>query len=138
MACRLTTAKTRLKHLRSEYERVSKQIHIEFSDHLKEATLNELYPEVPLPWLAPSDTGDMLPTEAGVYFFWKDGVIEYVGRSKNLCNRVRLGTHHVLRKDHQISFLPFEERVTTWAECYYIGVVRPMLNFGKMGSHNAD
>lgn len=88
------------------------------------------YPAAPLPHLEPHRKGSGLPAVPGIYFLWHGDVVEYVGKSRCLSERVRLGPHHVLKHYHRISLLPWEESELAWAECYYIGVLRPAANFG--------
>lgn len=95
----------------------------------------ELYPKPPAPVLHPHKEGEGLPAEPGIYFLWKGDTVEYVGKSIRLSGRVKLGGHHVLRPHHTISYLLIEERLLTWAECYYIGTLQPMANFGASASH---
>jgi uncharacterized membrane protein len=94
-----------------------------------------LYPPPPLPELAPSDMGNGLPEESGIYFLWREGVIEYVGLSIRLNQRVRLGVHHILTDKHSISYVLIDRHDLTWAECWYIGSLRPQLNFGRNAHH---
>lgn len=96
------------------------------------------YASVPMPELFPHPEGLGLPYSAGIYFLWKDGAVEYVGKSIRLAHRVRLGTHHVLRAGHQISFLLCDPSSLDWAECYYIGVCRPKKNFGLSAAHRRE
>lgn len=94
------------------------------------------YPAVPPASLTPHKEGAGLPAEPGVYFLWRGDIIEYVGKSRRLCGRVKIPGHHVLQTYHRISYVLLEERELTWAECYYIGTLRPAVNFGRMASHN--
>jgi hypothetical protein len=90
-----------------------------------------VYPAVPAPMFTPSNEGSGLPEISGVYFLWAGDVVEYVGQSIKLASRVRLPTHHRLRTSHRISYIPVDERDLDWAECWYIGALRPNLNFGS-------
>lgn len=94
------------------------------------------YPEPPPAVLRPHRDGEGLPSEPGVYFLWFGNTVEYVGKSIRLAGRLKLGSHHVLKPDHMISYVLLEERLLTWAECYYIGTLQPMANFGASASHN--
>jgi hypothetical protein len=91
------------------------------------------YPAVPPPieGLVPSREGVGLPDHPGVYFLWKDGLVEYVGRSVSLKTRVKTG-HHALKPEHKISYLLFDMGVLDWAEYYYIGLCCPPLNGGVL------
>lgn len=88
------------------------------------------YPPVPQPTIAPSRDGDGLPAACGVYFFWREGRVEYVGKSVNIKGRARVGRGHLALADHhRISFILVDAAVLNFAECFYIGVLRPVLNF---------
>lgn len=100
------------------------------------ASATDQYPVVPPAALDPDKDGAGLPEAAGIYFLWQGNVIEYVGKSIRLCQRVKLGGHHVLTAKHRISYVLVDEAMLTWAECHYIGLLRPFKNFGSMASHN--
>ena len=135
-AVRLITARDRLQKLRVAHEQASLAWRAE--SRLDASVSCCLYPNVPLPLVVPTKEGFGLPSAPGIYFLWSGTVVEYVGQSVKLCERVRLGSHHVLRDDHMVSFLFFEKHELTWAECYYIGAVRPQLNFGSRAAHNKE
>ena len=96
------------------------------------------YPSVPLPMLKlnkskPKD----VPSDPGVYFLWDDTskAVLYVGQSVNLRNRMR--SHHVIRDGDYISWIQFKRNRSPegshkllCAEAYYIGILKPVLNFG--------
>lgn len=94
----------------------------------------EPYPDVPPPRIKPSKTGKGLPQAPGIYFVWQDDLVEYVGQSVVLCNRAKLG-HERIRPGHRLSFVPIDRRDLDWAECWYIGKLRPILNFGSRAAH---
>lgn len=96
------------------------------------------YADVPAPTITPHKEGQGLPAESGIYFLWLDGIVDYVGRATRLCDRLRLGMHHVLTPAHRIGYLLLERRELTWAECYYIGVTRAPQNFGRHATHRTD
>lgn len=76
-----------------------------------------------------------VPASCGIYFYWLKGRVEYVGQSVNL--RARLGPRHErIPNGGRVSFLTFERRLLSWAECYYIGTLQPSLNFGGRAAHN--
>lgn len=93
------------------------------------------YPEIPDPSISPHKEGEGLPESPGIYFLWDGNGIYYVGQSIKLSQRLRLGHHHILSANHRISFVHIERQQLTWAECYYIGLVRPKGNFGRNASH---
>jgi excinuclease UvrABC nuclease subunit len=102
---------------------------------LKMKLVND-YPEIPIAKEVASATGENLPYASGIYFLWSGQRIEYVGQAKYLCNRVILGRHHVLKESHMISYVLISRTYLTWAENYYIGIIRPQLNYGLNASHN--
>jgi len=92
---------------------------------------NAEYPAVSMTFVDPSAHGKSLPPSSGIYFLWEGDIVKYVGQSVRLNNRLRLGHHHILSAHHRISFVPIEVRMLDWAECHYIGLLRPSLNFGR-------
>lgn len=102
---------------------------------IDEAACKRIYPDAPPPMLSPNKDGLGLPVSPGIYFLWEGDVVRYVGQSIRLGHRVRLGSHHVLKQHYRISYVLVEPRELTWAECYYIGVLRPEENFGDHASH---
>jgi len=153
LAEELRQARKLLKHLqdkvdRAEAEHVRERNRLtrEFRNGLAEQyraqrrtirMTGETFPAIPAPSTTPSRHPASLPAASGVYFLWNGTAVEYVGKARRLCERVRLGSHHVLRGDHQISYLLFDYADVDWAECYYIGVARPPLNF-KMNETRAS
>ena len=132
-ALRLISAKRRLKNINAEYEKKSIELSSKYTPKSKD--ING-YPEIPNPTDAPTERGENLPYSSGIYFLWEGERIVYVGQSKYLCNRLRLGTHHILKQHHKISFVLIDMKQLTWAECYYIGICKPLLNFGINASHH--
>lgn len=88
------------------------------------------YTSVPLNFVQPSLFADNIPSVPGIYFLWENGIVDYVGQSVCLKNRLRLGSHHVLHAEHQISFVQAHEVDLDWTECFYIGICKPDKNFG--------
>lgn len=127
--------RARFTRLREALNNKSNEISLNYSDRFAD---DYLYPQIPKPTDTPTATGGNLPRASGIYFLWKNDCIEYVGQAKQLCERVRLGNHHILRDDHMISFVLIEHRLLTWSECYYIGICKPELNFGRSASHFND
>jgi hypothetical protein len=134
-AMRLNSARARLQAIRMAIESESRTWDKTRRSSINDVTNARLYPEVPAPMLAPTRDGLSLPDAPGIYFLWNGSTIEYVGKSIRLCNRVRLGSHHVLMGTHKISFVFVDAKQLTWAECYYIGTLQPQLNYGAMASH---
>lgn len=129
LAAQLKRARDRLGVLREAYAKESTDWIMKTVSPIPGA-----YPDVPAGRLQPSKDGAGLPETSGIYFLWSDDTVEYVGQSIKLCNRVRIG-HDRLRKDHLISFVAVESRDLDWAECWYIGALRPRLNFGSRAKH---
>lgn len=94
--------------------------------------VSDLYPATPPASIPATEFGDGLPEASGIYFLWDQGRVHYVGQAIRLNQRVRLkGSHHILKPYMTISYLPFDTRDLNWAECWYIGTLRPLGNFGK-------
>lgn len=70
-----------------------------------------------------------IPSVSGIYFGWINGSVAYVGKSINLRARI-CETHSALRHCEGISWILVPEESLNWAECLYIGVLHPWLNFG--------
>lgn len=130
LAAELLSAKRRLKILQEAEERAS-AAWARRAGPLQSMSAGAFYPDVPPPLFKPHVEGVGLPTAPGVYFLWANDVVEYVGQSVKISQRVRLGLHKKLSEAHMISFLFFDEDVLNWAESFYIGILRPRLNFGK-------
>jgi len=88
----------------------------------------------PQPEIVPTREGTCLPNKPGIYFLYSD-LLEcvYVGKSVNLCNRLRLGNHQILKENHLISFVEIPICNLDYAEIFYMTCLRPSLNFnGKL------
>lgn len=122
----------RLKSARSRLLATNAHIQDRWRAAMHVSTVGQdcLYPAVPLPTVLPHKEGAGMPDAPGIYFLWKDDDIVYVGQSRRLCGRVKLGAHHILQPDHEISYVMLAAHELTWAECYYIGTVKPRENFG--------
>ena len=118
-AIELNYARRRLNQLRTQIKKIEV---LAFGE----------YPPVPEPELVPSNTGIGLPYSSGVYFFWHDGAVRYVGQAKQLRKRVRMGVHHALRNGDKISWVEIPFTVLDFAEAFYIGTLRPERNFGSL------
>ena len=143
-AARKAARKSLADELRSGKARLRKTIKalriatLELTQRQARAGGGEGYPQVPIPSITPHKDGAGLPAESGVYFLWNGEVIEYVGKSTKLCNRVKLGSHQALRPHHRISYILIDKRLITWAECYYLGILQPVKNFGLSTSAVID
>lgn len=134
-AQKLINTKRRHEALRAAFKSESQTLAGKPRPEINDLLARKRYQEIPLPAFTAHPDGHGLPDLPGIYFLWAGDVIEYVGKSVSLCNRLRLGGHHVMKKDHRISFIFVDQEELTWAECYYIGAVRPQLNFGVLASH---
>lgn len=88
------------------------------------------YPEVPKPFVAFDGTGSGLPQAPGIYFAWRQGAVQYVGQSINLSGRCKEG-HHKLQKGDSLSYLLLPKHELNFAESFYIGILKPLRNFGE-------
>ena len=69
------------------------------------------------------------PSEPGIYFIWDKEEIVYVGQSINLFQRL---TNHPRKKPwFKVSCVAYEKAMLNFAECYYIGICKPRLNFSS-------
>jgi hypothetical protein len=87
-----------------------------------------IYPDVPISNKVSILDRESIPSVSGVYFVWLHDICEYVGKSKNLRNRV-CPTHEKISLSDKLTFLTFAESDLNFAESYYIGVMRPRRNF---------
>ena len=96
----------------------------------------EGYPDIPDPMqpacLKPTD----IPGSPGVYFVWRDERIIYVGRSINLRQRLTL-YHEKIQPGDLVAWLEFCLTDLNFAECFYIGVARPPVNFSNTIKHQS-
>ncbi|WP_156967785.1 GIY-YIG nuclease family protein [Methylosinus sp. PW1] len=92
-------------------------------------SINNEYKIVSTYLIRPSKDGAGISSLSGIYFLWSGDVVVYVGQSKNLNKRLRIGVHERLNMKLMISYLMYDEKELNWAECYYIGILRPRLNF---------
>jgi hypothetical protein len=131
LAAELLSAKIKLRALKEAIRvsdaRLSQSATIE---HENSGQHINLYPEITRQAVQPHQRGDGLPSVPGIYFLWLNGQVEYVGQSVCIANRVRLGTHHVLHKEHTISYVLIDREKLMWAESYFIGILRPTKNRG--------
>ncbi len=92
---------------------------------IREAAWKRNMPEVPGPQITAKsvkDIGDV----SGVYFLWDGASCVYVGKSKNIGQR--LSSHSKLQARHDVSWLCCsEEQMHTW-ELFYIWLLQPELN----------
>ncbi len=81
------------------------------------------YPAVPAPMSCP------IPSKPGIYFVWANGMVVYVGQAIVLSNRLR-ASHGCIVEGDKLSWIEFGPEELNFAEAYYIGVCRPIRNFG--------
>ncbi len=87
------------------------------------------YAAVPAATLQASRSGLGLPQKSGVYFVWASGIVVYVGQSRNLRNRARVG-HECITEGDSLSWLEIEPGELNFSEAFYIGALRPARNYG--------
>ena len=86
------------------------------------------FPPVPGPMAdALPERNSTLPSTPGIYFVWNAGVVVYVGQSVCLLKRARLGHSNIHRGD-RLSWVEIDAASLYWAECFYIGLMRPCRN----------
>ena len=120
------------KECRSLRERVKQLQHSAWALGHAEAT--PMYPDVPEDMrIMPFEDPTRLPDSSGVYFLWHGGIVEYVGQSVSLYNRIGAGAncHGALEREHTVSYLLVSKKDLLWTESYYIGLLRPRLNFRR-------
>lgn len=62
-------------------------------------------------------------------------VIVYVGQSINLKNRLNIESHYNIMSGDTISYLLIDRSDLQFAESFYIGLLRPVRNFGQKTHH---
>lgn len=102
------------------------------------ATRTTEYPDIPTMSAAATEEANDLPEHSGIYFVWcPDEVLQYVGQAVNIRNRVNL-RHPRIQSGDRVSWLKFPIMELYFAESYYIGVGRPLLNFGNLQDHHRE
>jgi hypothetical protein len=144
IAEKLISARKRLKKLKyqvAEKQAELKKAEIRLNSIYKSISVHEIcaasntssleYPPVPEPLIKPHPYAHGIPEESGIYFIWSSGgELKYIGQSVNLSLRLRLGNHNKLRSDDLISFVLIPKELLLYAECFYIGVMKPTSNGG--------
>lgn len=88
------------------------------------------YPAVPeLKYPVTRRASPSIPPSPGVYFVYEGNDLVYVGQSKNLRQRVT-AKHKQIRYGSMVSWLEMPDSELSFAESFYIGALRPSLNFG--------
>lgn len=86
-----------------------------------------VYPAPPKPMLPVNESCNM-PETFGIYFVWRDERIVYVGQSRRLVRRCNSKYHSRIREDEWISWLTLPAHELYFAECFYVGALRPERN----------
>ena len=144
LAEELKSSRAKLKNLKVQLQLLQGDVDFEsmniesryFCQKINVLISQHEYPAIPPPTIRPHPEAEGIPEDSGIYFFWANGVVEYVGQSVNLKNRLKLGSHHQLKESDAISFVLIHKHFMTWAENFYIGILQPMRNYGSGGSHN--
>ena len=131
LARRLVGARARIQNIKTAERDAVESLNNRINDYIGLCK----YPCPPVGNALPTTQGVGVPIAPGIYFLWNSGKCESVGKSINLNQRLRLRTHHVLQQHHTLSWIVFPKYELDWMECYYIGVVRPQLNFGQNANH---
>jgi hypothetical protein len=85
------------------------------------------YPEIKLQNITFEKWSNSIPDSSGVYFITRDNQVVYVGRGVRM--RTRLSSnHHVAKDGDLISWVEIHKDRLNYAEHFYIGILRPMLN----------
>lgn len=133
----LTETRVRLRGLRKQvkeqealFEKNARALEL-----IAKSLARDTYPDVPKPSIRPTLFGDGLPSTSGIYFLWEHGIVKYVGQSTRLSDRVRLNSHRRLSETDLISYIEIPKDELVWAECYYIGILRPTRNGGTPSNH---
>ncbi len=88
------------------------------------------YPFIPTQTVSVTRMGIEIPSQPGVYFVWRGEGLAYVGESKCLRNRCRIGVHEHIEDGDRLSWLLVPEKDLLVTEAFYIGIGRPWANFG--------
>lgn len=91
--------------------------------------------DYPLP-PSPRDAApvESFPDAIGIYFVWRRPVCVYVGQATSLRSRCS-NSHPNIKKGDVIAFLEIDKLSLYYAECHYIGLLKPMRNFGGQRYH---
>ena len=137
---KLRSGRSRLRKLNKEIAQISHQTDKELAEKFKIQWLkwkNRFsladYPDPPPGFVKPDPDGIGMPDYSGIYFVWENDIVVYVGRSIQISNRVRLDNHQNINKSDLLSFLPFNIDELMYAECFYIGLLKPVKNRATPG-----
>jgi len=133
LAANIVKARNKLKSLNDDFSRLENKINALQKMQIRLVNLEIEMP--PPPRYMASRLGALIPKISGVYFIYCGKVIVYVGQSKNLNSRLRLGNHGAILDDSLISFIKCQEKDLLFTEALYIGMIKPIKNFGKSSVH---
>jgi hypothetical protein len=77
-----------------------------------------------------------IPRASGVYFFWRQQQPFYIGQAKVLSRRLRC--HRMKEYADEIGWLVCDESKLNYFESFYIGILRPIANFGAIEEIRID
>jgi len=77
-----------------------------------------------------------IPCASGVYFFWRQQQPFYIGQAKILSRRLRC--HDMKEYADEIAWLVCGEDKLNFFESFYIGILRPIANFGAIEEIRID
>jgi hypothetical protein len=126
VAKEMKSSRARLRALKQELKAVEKALFPFVNSHCE---LNS-YPVVPVSIVDATKRGEGVPDHSGIYFVWNGARVVYVGQSVRLSRRCLLGGHHALMPGDRISWVAIEPAHLNFAECFYIGLLKPERNFG--------
>jgi hypothetical protein len=133
VADELKAANRKKKNALCEFRRIRREL-VQLSARVNHYAGGEIqkfgFPPIPEETIPFDGDGTGLPAASGVYFAWRNGIVEYVGRSVNLNARCR-SSHHALCCGDALSYVHITKSDLNFAEYFYIGVLRPVRNFGN-------
>lgn len=80
------------------------------------------------------ENGEAIPNKSGIYFIWEGPLVAYIGQTNNLARRLLKHPH--LQPSDRISFLCIDSSELFYHEAFYIGICRPLRNFGLKSIKN--
>jgi hypothetical protein len=83
-------------------------------------------PPVPTPQFTREHWAAHTESFAGVYVAFSNGLVQYVGESQNIPQRMK--SHHAIQMDWLVSVIPMAAHERFFAESFYIWLLRPPIN----------
>jgi hypothetical protein len=77
-----------------------------------------------------------VPAESGVYFFWRRSLPFYVGQAVSL--QQRLKSHPMKKYCDEVAWVLCNQDDLNFAESIYMGLLRPLGNFGSIKTVRCD